>query len=137
MVFDVPNSEGTYQQRYSILGAFPFSIPPISATLLLISILQKESYAANKPGKYVHLAPRHICTGTSHLESFFQDIIDQGGEGIILRDPTGIYEIGRSQGYLKHKVHYCTLPSFHMSFVALLSDQILHFFRDFVMQRPE
>jgi len=38
------------------------------------------------------------------LESFFQDIIDQGGEGIILRDPNCMYSPGRSKGYLKHKV---------------------------------
>lgn len=41
----------------------------------------------------------------SHLEQFFQDIIDQGGEGIILRNPASLYEPGRSTAYLKHKVH--------------------------------
>lgn len=40
----------------------------------------------------------------NHLESFLQDIIDGGGEGIILRDPSAPYQPGRSSGYLKHKV---------------------------------
>lgn len=44
------------------------------------------------------------CLGSDHLEKFFQDIMDGGGEGIILRDPNSPYEPGRSSGYLKHKV---------------------------------
>ena len=39
-----------------------------------------------------------------HMEKFFQDIIDKGGEGIILRDPEAPLQRGRSRGYLKHKV---------------------------------
>ena len=45
-----------------------------------------------------------MCQGTDHLEKIFQDIMDKGGEGIILRDPTSPFEAGRSRGYLKHKV---------------------------------
>lgn len=54
--------------------------------------------------KYLELAPREICKSTTHLEAFFQDIIDGGGEGIILRDPSSLYVPGKSVGYLKHKV---------------------------------
>jgi len=39
-----------------------------------------------------------------HLEKFLQDIIDKGGEGIILRDPVARIQPGRDPGYLKHKV---------------------------------
>jgi len=42
----------------------------------------------------------------THLEAFFQDIIDKGGEGIILRDPKAPMIAGRSAGYLKHKVAF-------------------------------
>jgi len=38
------------------------------------------------------------------LNEFFQDIMDRGGEGIILRNPSTPYQPGRSQGFLKHKV---------------------------------
>ena len=57
-----------------------------------------------KSYKYISVAPFEICQGTNHLEKFFQDVIDQGGEGIILRDPKSSYQAGRSHGYLKHKV---------------------------------
>ena len=45
-----------------------------------------------------------MCTGIAHLEKLFQDVIDRGGEGVILRDPSAPYIPGRSTGYLKHKV---------------------------------
>ena len=61
---------------------------------------------AKKEWKYITVAPKVECKGTSHLESFFQDVIDVGGEGVILRDPSAPYQPGRSPGYLKHKVNY-------------------------------
>ena len=38
------------------------------------------------------------------MDEFFQDILDKGGEGLILRDPNSLYQNGRSSGYLKYKV---------------------------------
>jgi ATP-dependent DNA ligase len=40
------------------------------------------------------------------MEQFLQDIIDEGGEGIILRDPLAPNQSGRSPGFLKHKVSF-------------------------------
>jgi DNA ligase 1 len=54
--------------------------------------------------RYIELAQTEVCKDTEHLERFFQDIIDKGGEGIILRDPSAPYQPGRAHGYLKHKV---------------------------------
>jgi len=58
--------------------------------------------------KYLSLAKFEECKDMQHLYQFFQDVLDKGGEGIILRDPNSPYKPGRSQGYLKHKV---TFPS--------------------------
>ena len=38
------------------------------------------------------------------MEEFFQSVVDEGGEGVILRDPKATDQHGRSPGYLKHKV---------------------------------
>jgi len=38
-----------------------------------------------------------------HLQQFLQGIIEQGGEGIILRNPSSLYEHGRSRAFLKLK----------------------------------
>jgi len=54
---------------------------------------------------FVEVAPKHECKDINHLETLFQDILDKEGEGVILRDPNGLYEAGRSRGYLKHKVN--------------------------------
>lgn len=53
--------------------------------------------------KWVAVAPYIKCEGTAQLEQVFQDIVDTGGEGIILRDPLSPATKGRSAGYLKHK----------------------------------
>ena len=57
-----------------------------------------------KKWKHVEIAPREVCRDANHLEVFLQDVIDKGGEGIILRDASEQYHPGRARGYLKHKV---------------------------------
>lgn len=52
----------------------------------------------------MELSPYEECRDTGHLETFFQDVIDKAGEGIILRDPAELYTPGRAPGFLKHKV---------------------------------
>jgi len=54
--------------------------------------------------KYLAVAEFIKCEGIGHLERVFQDILDGGGEGVILRNPESGYEPGNSHGYLKHKV---------------------------------
>ena len=62
------------------------------------------NHFAEHPSMHVEVAPMVICKDINHLEVYYQDILDAGGEGIILRDPKTPYEAGRSKGYLKHKV---------------------------------
>ena len=69
---------------------------------------KSEAAIRQKTHRYVSLAPFTLCEGTDHLEKIFQDIMDQGGEGIILRDPSAPFEVGRSRGFLKHKVSHFT-----------------------------
>lgn len=72
----------------------------------------------HKDSKWIKLADKVVCTGMAHLETFFQEIIAKGGEGVILRDPSSPNQPGRSQGYLKHKVSY--FISFTFDFVKTL-----------------
>ena len=72
-----------------------------------------EEYFKKNPCKYVEVAAKEECKSMSHLEKMFQDIVDKGGEGVILRDPASPYQAGRSPGYLKHKVNF-----FFFSFLA-------------------
>jgi DNA ligase-1 len=65
---------------------------------------QKENEMKKQESKCVKVAPKEVCKGMNHMQQFLQDIIDEGGEGIILRDPLSPYQSGRSPGFLKHKV---------------------------------
>ncbi len=56
-------------------------------------------------------APKEVCQDVAHLEQYFQTIVEEGGEGIILRDPQAILKPGRSAGYLKHKASNLFLSS--------------------------
>jgi len=63
-----------------------------------------ESYFKEKHSAIVELAPHLICKDMQHLDAFYQDVSDNGGEGVILRDPSSRDTEGRSSGFLKHKV---------------------------------
>ena len=103
MVFDVPNHHSSYRERYEHLGKFGHSFFLKNSELIRIYYMLEE-YMAKHPCKYIEVAPKQHCKDTAHLEKIFQDIVDRGGEGIILRDPSSPYQPGRSPGYLKHKV---------------------------------
>jgi len=78
-------------------------LPPSSSAYRPPHVILEESLGGTEH-KYIQVAAYTLCEGTDHLEKIFQDIMDQGGEGIILRDPSTPFETGRSKGFLKHKV---------------------------------
>ena len=81
-------------------------LPPLE--ICSISLPFKDDALKGKNHRFIQVAPYTLCEGTDHLEKIFQDIMDQGGEGIILRDPSAPFEVGRSRGFLKHKVSHFT-----------------------------
>lgn len=117
MVFDSPISRGNYAERYAQLGTIMPSLPAYLFSYNLLSIANALQGDAHK---YVSLAPYVVCKDTTHLEKEFQDIIDQGGEGVILRDPVSPYQAGRSRGFLKHKVKYTMMTVFFFFLVPVL-----------------
>ena len=105
MVFDIPTSKGNYKERYRQLrmNTFPSFLKPFFSSEWFIQ-LQTDDTLNEKNHRFIRVAPYSVCEGTDHLEKIFQDIMDQGGEGIILRDPSAPFTAGRSRGFLKHKV---------------------------------
>ena len=63
-----------------------------------------DNYFSENPNPHIKLAPKVAVQDVKHLDTFFQEVLDLGGEGIILRDPKSPYVPGRSPGYLKYKV---------------------------------
>lgn len=82
-------------------------------TLLKNNPIFPEQRVGEQKHRYLSVAPYHKCAGMAHFETIFQDIIDSGGEGIILRNPGAAYEPGRSASYLKHKVLIVVPPEQH------------------------
>lgn len=115
MVFDIPTLTGTYAERYAALGK-----QDSQAVFALTSLL--EAHMNNKQYQYMELARKEVCRDIAHLEQMFQDIVDKGGEGVILRDPQCPYEPGRSRGYLKHKVSQTQSPLAHSLFQQKFRD---------------
>lgn len=98
-VFDAPTHNGPYADRYAFFSTYYTTVYGLMAKRHSI-----ESHFDKQPCKYVDVVNKEVCVDTAHMERFFQDVIDAGGEGIILRDPLCPLQPGRSPGYLKHKV---------------------------------
>ena len=102
IVFDAPLHKGPYSERHSYLRTY-FSISPLPL-LTRVPFCIAGEVLTHSPTASVLAAPIRVCGGVKDMESYYQDIVDKGGEGIILRDPTAHYQPGRSLAYLKHKV---------------------------------
>jgi len=72
---------------------------------MLFPFFSVVDYFQKNPCPFISVVEKHVCTDVNHLEKFFQDVVDTGGEGVILRDPVSPYQPGRCPGYLKHKVY--------------------------------
>lgn len=96
MVFDIPTHKGSYAERYADLGTA--LIQASSLNMFLVKQIEPRE------NKYIEIARNEVCTGMPHMERFLHDVIEKGGEGIILRDPSAPLQPGRSAAYLKHKV---------------------------------
>jgi DNA ligase-1 len=78
-VFDTPNTEEPYEKR--------------------MDILKKTQL----PG-HIKVIEAIKCTGQQHLDEYFQSIIQNGGEGVMLRQPNSRYISGRSSAMQRVKV---------------------------------
>ena len=78
MAFDAPQHTGTASERVAWLSAL--SLPP-----------------------FCNLVEHVRCESSAHLEAMFDLVLGTGGEGLMLRDPSARYEVGRSSALLKVK----------------------------------
>ena len=88
--FDAPCHEGTFETRY----------------IYLANILEQHT-KTHPSSSQIQLVEMVKCSGEQHLEQYLSDILDSGGEGVILRKPNSLYEKRRSQTMKKLKVSRC------------------------------
>src|SRR5205823_2899933 len=80
MVFDAPQTKGTFEQRVQFLK----------------DMLHAES-------KFVRMVTEERCKSAAQLLAERDRVVALGGEGLMLRKPESEYEPGRSQTLLKVK----------------------------------
>lgn len=52
---------------------------------------------------HARVLDQHICKGIDHLQSELERVLGMGGEGLMLRQPRSLYEVGRSTTLFKVK----------------------------------
>ena len=87
-MFDLPNETGTFEDR----------------------IKKMNQLKENNSNELIHILDQTICKGKDHLEESYNKVVNNGGEGIILRKPGSLYTPGRSHLLYRYKVifHYLT-----------------------------
>jgi len=80
-IFEVPNAQGNFIQRLNKI----------------------KDYLQEHPSPIIKLIAQQRCKNKSHLQTFLTEIEQQGGEGVVIRNPEMLYHTGRSHTSLKVK----------------------------------
>ena len=81
MLFDAPHEPGGFEDRFGRL----------------------LEWDADTDRNHVTVLPQARCAGQAHLQDYFESVIAQRGEGVMLRQPGSAYEPRRSDAMLKLK----------------------------------
>ncbi|EFX90698.1 ATP-dependent DNA ligase domain protein [Actinobacillus ureae ATCC 25976] len=93
-VFDVPNADGNLLERLTKL----------------------KNYLSQHPTPYIQIIEQIPIQNKAHLMQFYQQVLAQHGEGIVVRNPNTAYIKGRSAQILKLKPvldEECTVIAHH------------------------
>ena len=75
-----------------------------------------ENYLREHPTPYIQIISQIPIQDQAHLQQFYQAILNQGGEGVVVRNPNAHYIRGRSAQILKMKPvadEECTVVAHH------------------------
>ena len=100
-VYDMPEEPGTFKERIKELKRI------VKLTKeRWITRRKNFPYPFNKLDCPVVVAEQIPLKNDAHMTSVYQDIIKNGGEGIMLKDPESSYEGKRSSSLLKYKPNF-------------------------------
>jgi DNA ligase-1 len=88
---------GWFELRYAI-----FDVPKMAGSFK-VRLEKVSAWLSLNPSSYVFLIPQTPIEDPAHLARCLDEIVEQGGEGLIVRDPEGGYTPGRSAAILKVK----------------------------------
>lgn len=98
IVYDLPDEEGTFEQRINKLKKI------VNNTRSRWNIIRKKlpEPFCNVESPLI-MAEQKIVVSEEQLDKDYQEIIKNGGEGIMIRHPNSLYKDGRSDHLLKIK----------------------------------
>lgn len=100
-VYDMPEEEGTFSERINKLRL----IVKLTKTKWL-RVRKDLPYPFNNLECPLVLAKQTVMKSVSHLDTLYKDVIKNGGEGVMLKDPNSPYEGKRSNYLLKYKPNF-------------------------------
>ena len=68
----------------------------------------KELKERGQLPEFVRIVDMKQCNSKEHLLEYFNQIIEKGGEGVMLREPQSLYKAGRSDSLRKYKPFFDT-----------------------------
>ena len=80
-IFEIPNANGNFKTRLDFL----------------------ENYLKKNPNRYIKIIPQIVCKDKNHLNKFLKELLKNGAEGVIIKNPNLSYETGRTNNSLKVK----------------------------------
>jgi len=92
-IFEVPDQSGGLLERLKVL----------------------RNYLSKQPNTYIRIIEQKRCRGKAHLQSWLQQLLSQGAEGVVVRNPDTPYQTGRSANALKVKIYSdaeCTIVGY-------------------------
>jgi len=89
-IYDIIDENLPYEQRKNILECYDISKHCITKDCTILPVLDKI---------WVYPNPDYNCK----LDEWLDKIVNKGGEGLILRNPEGLYEHKRTANLLKYK----------------------------------
>lgn len=95
MVFDITNVSLLYEERLKELRK---RLPDGEKS--------PDEVQEGRLGGLICVLPAIQCKGKQHFDALMELVMSKGGEGLMLRQPRSLYEIGRSRTLYKHKFWY-------------------------------
>ena len=79
-----------------------FEVPKAKGNFL-VRLQKAASWFQQHPNPYVHIITQHPCTNQTVLLKYLKTVVTEGGEGVMVKDPTLAYFQGRTSHVLKVK----------------------------------
>lgn len=87
------------------VGYHIFDVPDVSGGLIA-RLDELKTYLTQYDVPHLHIIPQRKVNSAEELKTHLEKLVNNGAEGLVVRDPNVSYQVGRSQHALKVKPKY-------------------------------